>query len=69
MGTKAAPRRIATIGPNKKPRASRPTTTSIFFDSLRAIVVEVRWWIRLVMRVSNATGFLKIGKISRKTIP
>lgn len=41
-GTKAAPSLSAIIGPRRKPRASRPTTTSIFLLGAAAMVCEVR---------------------------
>jgi hypothetical protein len=40
-GTKAAPNLRAMIGPSRKPRASRPTITSIFLVGLRLDVCEV----------------------------
>lgn len=40
-GTKAAPSRRAIIGPRRNPRASRPTTTSIFLVGDLAMVCDV----------------------------
>jgi hypothetical protein len=41
-GTNAAPSLNAIIGPRRNPRASRPTTASIFPDGELAIVCDVR---------------------------
>ena len=68
-GTNAAPRRIAMMGPRRKQRASRPTTTSTFFAGSAGIVLHVRWYTKCVISVSNATGSRRIGKMSRKTMP
>lgn len=67
--TKAAPNLKAIIGPRRNPRASKPTTTSIFFDGRFRTVWDVMWWRRFVIRVSKATGSRRMGKISRKFIP
>ena len=68
-GTNAAPSLIAMMGPRRKPRASRPTTTSIFFVGDWPMVCDVNRCTKFVMRVSNPTGSRRRGKISRKTIP
>jgi hypothetical protein len=68
-GTNAAPSRRAIEGPNRKPLASNPTTTSIFLDCVFGSVWDVRWWIKWVMSVSKAIGSLKRGKMSTKLIP
>jgi hypothetical protein len=57
------------IGPSKNPLASRATITSILPLVRFGMVWDVRWFKKLVIRTSNATGFLKIGKISRKIMP
>lgn len=68
-GTNAAPSRSAMIGPSKNPLASNPTTTSIFFVSALGMVFEVKWCMKWVISVSNATGSRRIGNISKKTMP
>lgn len=69
MGTNATLSRKAMIGPSKKPLASRATIASILPFGRLGMVWDVRWWRKLVIRVSNATGSLKIGKMSRKLMP
>lgn len=69
MGTNAAPSLKAMIGPNKNPLASKATMTSILPFGRLGMVWEVRWSKKLAIRTSNATGSLKIGKISRKLMP
>ena len=68
-GTNAAPSLNAMIGPRMNPRASGPTTTSIFLVGAVGMVCDVRWYTKCVMRVSNAIGSRKIGKMSKKTMP
>jgi hypothetical protein len=68
-GAKAAPNLSAIIGPNRNPRASSPTTTSIFPEGDFEIVSEVKWWTKFVINVSKARGFRRMGKMSKKTIP
>lgn len=68
-GTNAALSFEAMIGPSKNPLASRLTMTSILPFVRLGIVWEVRWFKKLAIRTSNATGSLKIGKISRKLMP
>lgn len=68
-GTNAAPNLSAMIGPKRNPLASRPTTTSIFFEEEFGIVCDVKRCTRCVISVSKTTGLRKIGKMSRNTIP
>lgn len=68
-GTNAAPNLIANGGPNKNPRASSPTTTSIFVIPFLGSVTVVMWCIRCVNSVSVAKGERRIGKMSRNVMP
>ena len=68
-GTKAAPSLSAITGPNRKPRASSPTITSIFLLGEVGIVSEPRRWVRWVIRTSKVNGLRKRGKMSQKDTP
>jgi hypothetical protein len=68
-GTKAAPSLSAITGPNRKPRASSPTITSIFLLGEFAIVSDTRRWVRWVIRPSKINGSRKSGKMSQNATP
>ena len=68
-GTKAAPSLSAMTGPNRKPRASSATITSIFLLGEFAIVSDTRQWVRWVIRPSKINGSRKSGKMSQNDTP
>jgi hypothetical protein len=68
-GTKAAPSLSAITGPNRKPRASSPTITSIFLLGEVGIVADTRRWVRWVITTSKVKGLRKRGKMSQKATP
>lgn len=63
-GTNAAPRRSASVGPNRKPRASRPTMTSGFSVKV-CVMCSSRAW----MSASNRLGSAKMGRMSSNRMP
>ena len=68
-GTKAAPSLSAITGPNRKPRASSPTITSIFLLGEVGVVVDTMRWVRWVITTSKVNGLRKSGKMSQKDTP
>ena len=65
-GTNPAPKRKARLGPNRNPRASKPTMMSGHWRGEKALWM---WRTRAVMRFSWRAGLAKMGRMSSKRIP